>query len=215
VRLTPKTETFERSQAVVKLSLEGKPFEIPIEVRPALAITPLAPGAAPADAARKIGALAPRDDSRATASGEVFAAWSGDSLAIKIRVSDDEAVRDSDRLMLGVALENSDPVYEVWIHDGAEGPVIERNAAESDAPLAAWTVHVEGAPSADSRTWSVSVPASAFDVERLAADQHALIAVRYVDVDGPRKPHTVLEWGRGLQGSQSSTGYNWVRLRGE
>jgi hypothetical protein len=141
---------------------------------------------------------------------EVSGVWSPAALRLSIQVEDDKPANDRDRLMVGVALENSDLAHEVVLRDGPQGPLVER-AFDGDGPPEGWQVQSD-APEGGRRTWNLSIPAAAFGVDSFTAERHVLLAVRYVDDDGGRTQPQSLAWGSGLDGGRSSRGYVWVRL---
>lgn len=213
VQLTPRAAApFTRATLVLKLSLEGQTLEVPLDVRPALAI-----GAAPATVSltapeRRIAELSPRGDEPPAARGQIFGAWTPEALRIAIQIEDDRPIAGSDRLLIGIAQEGADAHFEVTLAATDKGPALEHAFGHPGPALRNWRVTAEPAAAGQPRIWTLTIPAAAFGPEPFGAGRHVLLAARYADRDRGDAA-TELVWGGGLDGGRSTADFTWLRLQ--
>lgn len=213
VVLTPRADAaWDRSQLTLRLSLEGKPLEIPIEVQPDRPLRGGGRGALLTEEYR-VAELVADGDRRLTCSAVLYAAWEPGRVHLAVTLRDDKLVPENgaagDRLLLGVAVEGGGEPIELRLPlDEAESPP--RSAFGTDRPAtsdARRTVSA-GADGA-AVTWQLTIELPGLNPAPQEPPQ-LRVAARFADDDG-RGPTPALRLGTGLDGSRSSDGYCWLR----
>lgn len=217
----------ERETLGVRIVMDNHTVEFPINVRPIALIRPGAEGG-PFAAAHQVGKLAAAGGARATAAVEVFASVERDELVLAISVQDDrmvafQATRGAgDELLIGAALEGADGHAEARVDFAAESPALAAvggaaagGAATGGAATggaAAWRVERVESGKADVRRIVLRIPVASLGGAKLSAGTRLLAAVRYTDDDADGFPRTRLNWGGGLDGSERTDEFRWLRI---
>ncbi len=204
--------SWDRSQLTLRLSLEGKTLEIPIEVQPD---RPVRGGgrAALLSEEYRVAELVADGDRRLTCSAMLHAAWEPGRVHLAVTLRDDKLVAENgaagDRLLLGVAVEGGGEPIELRLPlDAAESPP--RSAFGDDRPAVRDAKRTLSAGADGTEViWQLTI-----DVPGLTPapgqPAHLRVAALYADDDG-RGPTPALRLGGGLDGSRASDSYCWLR----
>jgi hypothetical protein len=224
---------FERQTLMLRLALDGETADVPLEVRRLGAIRPLLDGQRGDEAEHLAGRLAPPEGKRASAEASLFGAYKTDALRLALRVDDDRTTPFSidaagatrgDEWTVGVGLDGTAEHLEFRILDDADGPRVEPIFGVSPPRVRAVRIErlVAGAnagkaggaaPGASERRhYLLTIPASALDVRGLNPPARVRLAARYADDDADGLPATELRWGRGLDGTRSTTEFRRLQL---
>lgn len=211
IQVTPEKGFAESAGVTVPLrvSLGTGPVTLPIRVLP-LGRAPACPGGAEAE----LGAAIPPSGRRPSAAARFAGCFAADTFQFTATIEDDRITpprrqATGDRLVVGVALENQDPVLEYAVAIGAQ-PVTVTPLGASDETVAPPRVTVDG--TGKTRSVRIEIPARALGATKLEAGQRVLVAARYEDDDADGFPAMPLNWGAGLDGSHSSAGFRWFEL---
>lgn len=213
IQVTPQ-KGFADSAGVtvpVRVSLGSGPVTLPIRILP-LGRVPACPGGANAE----LGTATPPSGRRPSAGVKFSGCFAGDTLQLTATIEDDRITpprpqATGDRLVLGVALEDHDPILEYAVALGAQPPTIAPFGA-GDETVALPRIAVDG--TGKTRTVRVEIAAQALGTAKLAPGPHVLLAARYEDDDADGFPAMPLTWGAGMDGSHSSAGFRWFELGG-
>jgi len=65
------------------------------------------------------------------------------------------------------------------------------------------------------RTFQFTLKSAPSGGKPLAAGERLLVSLQYIDDDKDGFPPSALRWGGGLDGSRSTSEYNWLLLAGD
>jgi hypothetical protein len=221
VRLAPKTgHTPAPATLTLRLSLEGDPLELALDVRPLVPVRPLAQGEEVTSTTYRIGELTAAPPARASAKAALHCAYRPDALVVALLVQDDRLVPTrvdptgqgaGDQVLLGVACEGNPALAQLSI-SAADEPPAPPTPAEGRTERVTWRCDGKGKDGV--RTYVITIPAAALGAGELAAKEHVLMSARYVDDDADGLPAVSLGWGGGLDGSDSTLEFQWLVLGG-
>lgn len=212
VELRPKDgATFERKELTLRLSIAGATLDVPLEVRPLYAI--------PAGTAAQLGALTTPGDARATATAQLIASHTADTLALTVTVEDDrvtdthlrpDGTVGGDHLLIGYARENVGSHIEARLEiAGASAHLVPLRTTES-TNVTKWNVQVES--DGAQRRYRIEIPARALGDEPFHTGDLVRLAVEYRDDDADGFPPAPLRWGAAAAQSGTSEPFRWLRL---
>ena len=222
VRLTAKPgDSFDQAELTLRISLEGDTIELPLTVRPLTDVRPLAPGDEITNPTYRVAELAAPPKQRTTTKATLHCAYTRDALALAIIVDDprlvpyavDKSGADTgDQLLLGVAHEGENSLAQVRIMP-ANAPPLTLQPLHTTTPqqIDGWRCDVVAGKSGP-RTYRVTIPLRAFGDRALASGDRILLSLRYVDDGADGLPPVPLTWGAGLDGSHSTSNYEWLSL---
>lgn len=187
---------FERATVNLRVSLEGRAIEVPVELRP---IATIRAGPAQAGDACRIAALAPHADAAAQPeAGTLFAAYQPDALELILALP--ETPGPEDELHISVAALNESRRAEA---------IISKDAAPREQPsgwVIAWRADSAGAAA----HCNIRIAPSALGLEALRPGQTLLMCVRY-ERRTSMGVRAVFRWGS-ADGAGFADGAAWVRL---
>ncbi len=198
---------FQRASITLKLSLEGRSLEIPLDVRP---LRKLARGGL--DARRlpaPLGTLAAASNTQRDPGLAAYGSYEGGRLHLAVALPDD--VNDGDRVRVGAAAENADSHVEFEL-SGLNGQPALRDLlgiGPADADRARCSV----AATPDGRKVCIlSIDAAVLGAASLKEGQRVLFAMRLDRLDGRDGTVRSYALGEGLEGQRRSEGFQWGRL---
>lgn len=213
-------QNFDRAELSLRIAINDRSFEIPIEVRPSASLKPLGGAAAPTtDASHALSELVSSSRQRPSASVKLFGGYRKDALQLVIEVEDDRATpaagesengASGDRLRLGLAVAGMDEHREIEIRDTQEQVTL---IALDGRPAPQWKV--SRSEQSGRRVFQIAIPAASLGLQGFDAGQRLLLACTYTDDDADGYGPATLAWGEGLDGRRSSAGFRWVRLAKE
>lgn len=205
--LTPvEGRDFELSSLTLRVSLERKALDIPLEVRPLSAVPPRAAGAADDEARCRIGALTRADDKGEAAEAlPIFASWNRSELTLAVGLPASPGA--GDRLDLGFAAENSETHVEASIRSVASTPAVEPLSGTDAVALRGWQTSVQTGREPGRKVCVVTIPVASLGRAAASAGDRFLVAAAYRRGSG-----AALRWGQGLDDSRSSAGFRWLVL---
>lgn len=189
VELRAAAPGFQSASALLRFSIEGTAFEVPLIVGEQVALKPLPRGAELKSEPYRIGRLA-----AATANapgGDVFAAATGAELSVEVRLTDDRVVafsRTADGVPRGdylnlVAVGPGGRSVKIIV--GADGKMDKTTSA---ARLSAQ--HQPTSARSNEVAFRVSIPSERLGIPQLISGQYVVIAIEYRDEDdGPDTAH--------------------------
>jgi hypothetical protein len=208
------------TEAELRVSLEGRHLDIPLQVAPLHACLPVARGSDPSDARYAIAGLNPPEDQRASASATLHAGFTPGALHLLIPVEDDRYVtfeaqgEDAwgDALVVGVARVGHDAHAVVRINPAANPLELEVLHARGTVDPSAWQPRVRNTAGANGRVFELTIPVESLGGGRLARGDYLRLAARYTDDDADGFPAVPLVWGAALDGPGTLSDYPWIRL---
>ncbi|MBU0616344.1 MAG: beta-galactosidase [Planctomycetes bacterium] len=215
VKLTRTGEQdLEPVALTIRVWLEGVSLTVPVTIHPLLNVWPVKSSQEVTDTRFALGHLSPTgsDEEESAFSVALHAAYQDRKLRVAVALPPD-APPDA-TLHLGLTIEGAETHAEVCIETPAQHPKLLPARGTTRDQVEGWRCHwVKGEKPAASFC-DVTIPARALGIPEFAPETRLLLAARYVQPQpGGGTAPLILEWGQGLGGRQSTTGYRWLQLR--
>ncbi len=205
-------EPLQPATATLRLSLEGRAVELPIELLPLETVRRYRRGRQLADEAFALGTLTPPPTSLVDLSAELCGGYERRKLHLLVTLP--EQLEADGTLLVGLAAADSDSHLEVRISRPFDAhPELAAAGATEPGQIRGWKVRAAEASPPGHRAVHLTIPPRSLGLKAFAPGQRLLAAVRFAEPSRrDRREAVVIEWGHGLGGEDSSAGYNWLEL---
>lgn len=208
-RLTTKNdEPFERTALTLRLTLEGRRLNLPLEVRPLSALNPLSAGKPLTAPQHLLGRLRNASDPDADVGPALYAAYAPKTLHLALTL--DRAAAASAAIRFGVAVQDQDDRTEVEVRIVGDTARLAPLDGAAPARIKSWRCTVSPSSAASAvRTVRIDIPIESLGLSALTPQRLIRLAARMTTA-APSASDT--RWGGGLAGSRSSTEFRWLRV---
>ena len=205
---------FEPVTLTIRLRLEGQVIQVPVRVAPLREVLADKPGQKISAAEFTIGRLASSIQKKEAAQDApvLHATYQNRKLLIGVELPAN--VPPDAKLKLGLAVENAERHAEITIAGLTEKPRLSPGPGTTAEQIQAWRCEIVEGGNLGSGLCTISLPARVLELNKFEPGTQLLLAVRYEEpATDAWSVARILEWGRGLDGSRVTTGYNWLRLQ--
>ncbi len=219
IALNALEDHFERSDMTLRVAIEGRRFDVPIDVRRLRTIPRMAVGDRLSEASHCLAIGQNKDQGAASAAMQVFGGYAKDAITLRCVIEDDRATTarvspdgqiTGDHLQLGIVRAGRRRPLEMWV-PLRDGDSLRALSGGDHTALEACSCIRSELP--DGRTaLDIRVAASALDAGSFRAGDRLRVAAAYVDDDDDGFAAQLVSWGNGLDGSASTDGYCWLEL---
>jgi hypothetical protein len=196
----------------IRLRLEGTSLAIPVTVHPLATVEQLGSSGQIGDPRFRLGRLArPDAEDDSVFSAPLHAAYDRSTLHLAVALPPGSPADAT--LHLGLALEGADTHSEISAAGPAHRPHLLPTRGTPPDRVASWHSQVADMQTARGRLFQLTIPARSLGLSSFQPGTRLLLAARYAEPQpGSAAAPLTLEWGRGLTGGRSTTGYRWLEL---